>query len=1203
MSKNLLSKTVLAVAALTVSASATATGFATPRFAQGRSVPQLRTFDPGVFTGKKHQGFTAPSRRTAMADADKVLPAAESVTYLLAPDGSVWYATLNLDMEEVALPGGVATEKLIKGYDITVYDNLYKEVGKVKDVYTLAEDESRVASVQLDMTLTKKFFNTDDKYEVIVTVFCNTPSYNINSHSLVYSLGGATGEDGNSAVVAEMPGYVVDSDNFAVDKWSENCLITFLEDIRPDSADDFDTYEEFLDAYKMKMTTYTKAGWSGGPAPVLEVEVGQNYLPGDGMTAPFFMITRTADGKPAFVASRYEKGYFEDPLDFSNNNPSPDNHLLIDVYTMASVTAKEAKKKWSASIDMEMPSDGDLAKYYGIGSFAFTDDVNFTDYTTSGEPAFIVTVSDLPAADPDNPIPSFYVYNLSGEKVLTLAERADAYVGLSDVKGENRQAMFVRGVPQGFLFDITDLKTGEVVVSLPATLEGNGLTTAFDRVAVGGKTYYVSSLSNHEEDGDGVTYELVAWITPDGALDHIDRLNLGQDVQLAQVNINAYILDPYLFDTDADMEYMALVKRGRNDGTTATDEVLLIADAKSGPIFEAAPEEEFGILSNISVYNVGTTPSLFLLYCKDYSTYTQHLFDLPLTKFAGGDGSAANPFMVATVADLQQIKANPSACYKLANDIDAEGFEFAPVGDFAGTLDGDGHTVSRLTFASAYNQALFSNAVSGAKVGDIVFADPVLDLTDDASTAAVVVATGMGVTLDNIQIYGLKALGEDFDGDFGAVAGMLSNYSAVTACFVAGADIDLPEASVGGVANELRTASSVKASAFNGVINGGSTVGGIVATGGTDFVVEDCHVDADIVAQNTVGGVVGMAARGLVNRNVVEGTVEANKPGMWTSIGLGGVVGMLAQDYNEYEEGAEIPKVVTNNIVAVSELKVPATAEPEFPSQHDTAHRVVGYTSANTEPEVISWDDDYNPIYSDEPAPADKGLENNYVVGGLAPVQASIADDHTSTEGKSLADDEFGREFLEGLGYLYGAETSAPWSELAMANPYLHFEQKIFLPQTEFAVSVGETFTVHINIISRVEVDPEELMGDFLCDFNEQLLEMGDMALENNVLSLGFTCLKEGTSDINLSLMGSSAAVKVFGTSGIAEVGGDAVAAISFDGKTVSCPGAQIAIYDLAGVKVASGMSAVSVADLAKGVYVVGATTSEGRSAVKIAVK
>lgn len=136
-----------------------------------------------------------------------------------------------------------------------------------------------------------------------------------------------------------------------------------------------------------------------------------------------------------------------------------------------------------------------------------------------------------------------------------------------------------------------------------------------------------------------------------------------------------------------------------------------------------------------------------------------------------------------------------------------------------------------------------------------------------------------------------------------------------------------------------------------------------------------------------------------------------------------------------------------------------------------------------------------------------------------------------------------------------------------------------------------------------MEVDPEELMGDFLCDFNEQLLEMGDMALENNVLSLGFTCLKEGTSDINLSLMGSSAAVKVFGTSGIAEVGGDAVAAISFDGKTVSCPGAQIAIYDLAGVKVASGMSAVSVADLAKGVYVVGATTSEGRSAVKIAVK
>lgn len=1200
MGKSLLQKTAVALAALTVSATATAGSFATPRFAAHDRMPQLRTFNPGIFA---QRGATANFTTPARMAADKVLPSAESVTYLLAPDGSVWYATIHLDTETIDLPGGMATEDVIKGWEITVYDSLFKEVGKVKDTYVLAEDETKIAKVQPDMALTQKFFNTDTKYEIIVTVFCNTASYNVKSHSLVYSLGGATDESGNTETIAEYPGYVIDSDNFAVDRFSENYLVTFMEEISPASADDYDTYEEFLDAYKMKLTTYTKAGWNKGPAPVLEVEIGQNYLPGDGMTAPFFMTTRTADGKPAFVTSRYEKGYFANNLDFSDTTPSADNHLLVDVYTMKSVTASTAEKQWSASIDMELPAAGDLAKYYGIGQFAFTDDVNFSDYTTDGEPAFIVTVSDLPAADPDNPIPSFYVYNLAGVRTMTLAERADAYSILSDVKGENKQAMFVKQDDNGFLFDIVDVVTGQLVVEIPTTLDGHGLTTAFDRVSVGGKTYYVSSLSDHIEDGDGVTYELVGWINTDGSLDHVDQLNLGADVMYAQVNINAYTLNPYLFDTDADMEYMALVKRSRNDGTTATDEVLLVADPKSAPIFEAAPSDEYGVVKNISVFNADTTPTLYLLYCKDYSTYTQHLWQLPLSKFAGGEGTAENPYLVSTIADLQQIKGNPSACYKLVNDIDASGFDFAPIATFSGALDGDDHTISNLVVSSAYNQAVFSTTEPGAKISNLVFGNPVVGLTGDASTAAILVGTGMGVTIDNVQVYGLKATSEEFDGDFGSIAGMVSNESKVTGCFVAGADIDLPEASVGGVVNELRTSSSVKASAFNGVINAGSTVGGIVATGGTGFSVEDCHVDADIVAQNTVGGVVGMSTRGNVNRNVVEGTIEANKPGMWTSIGLGGVVGMLAQDYTQYEEGVDIPKVVTNNIVALASMTVPATGEPEFPNQHDTAHRIVGYSSANTEPEVIGYDDDWNPIFSDEPAPDDKGLADNYVIGALAPVSGSIADDPSTTEGKSLSDDEFGREFLEGLGYVYGTETAAPWSELAISTPYLHFEQKIFVPQTEFAVSVGETFTVNIDILTRGEIDPEELIGDFLCDYNEELLAMGDMGLEGNVLSLGFTCLKEGVSDITIGLMGSSAKVKVYGKSGIASVETDGVSAISFDGENVSCAAAEISIYNLAGVKVAAGFSQVSVSGLVKGVYVVSATTPYGKAVAKIAVK
>lgn len=1204
MRKTLLSRAAMALAAMTVSASAVAGSFSLP-LDRIKEVPQLRKLNAGAFdkqTPGRSYDRQADAARAAVAD--KVLPGADALTYMLAPDGTIWYATLNFDYTAEVLPGGY-TQNVISGYEVTVYNNQFKEMGTIKDVCAPAENETRIASVQVDLTLTKKFFNFDDKYEVVVTIFANTPDYTVNSRSLIYSLGGAVDENGNSAKVAEMPGYIVDSDNYAIDRFSENYLITFMEEVNP-SMDDYDDINEYLEDCKIKLTTMTKAGYSGGPKAVLETEVGQLYLPGDGMTAPFFFSTVTADNKPAFVVSRYEKSYWANPLDPTDDAPTPDNHLLIDVYTMTSVTASAANKAYSTSIDMELPTSGNLARFYGIGSFAYTDDANFTDYTTDGKPAFIITVGDVPAADPDNTIPSFYVYNTDGEKLLTIGESVESYSLLSSAEGLDDEALFIKyDNNTGYTFNVVNIINGQTVLALEPVIDGNVLTTAFDRAVVGGKTYYVSSLSNHIEDGEGVTYELVAWIDTDGNLERIDQLNLGTDIALAQVNINSSVLNPYLFDTDADMEYMVLVKRTKAEGSSAADEVLLIADAKSAPIFEAGPMDEYGILANLSVVNIETTPTLYVLYGTSQGVYTQHLYNLPLTKFAGGEGTADNPYLVATIADLQQMKSNTTACYKVVNDIDAAGFNFVPVESFGGSLDGDNHVISNFSTAEASYQGMLANTVIGASVKNIVFDAPVLKLSSRPTAAGLVVGNGMGVSLNNIHVYSLKASGEEFDGTFGSIAGMLTNNSTVSACFVAGAGIDLPEGSVGGIAGELRTSSAVASSAFSGTINAGANTGGIVANGGTGFSVADCHVDADIIATNTVGGIVGSAERGSVNRNVVEGTLAATTPGRWTSLNAGGVVGMLTPDYTEYEEGTAAPKVVTNNIVALSMMTVGETSSESWVGQHDTAHRIVGGTIVNQEPEPIGYDEDtWEPIYSTDPIAPDAGLENNYVLGALAPMQEAIADDHSTTEGKTLDADEFGRDFLENLGYVYGTTAEEPWSELALSTPYLHFEQKIFLSQTDYAVKVGETFYVDIKILSRGEIDPEELMGDFLCDYNEQVLEMSDMALEGNVLSLGFTCLKDGTSSISISMLGSSVQAMVYGTSGVNEVSVATEAnSLSFDGSVVSCEGAAIAIYNLAGVQVAAGYDAVSVSALAQGVYVVSAVSADGKSVAKIAVK
>ena len=79
----------------------------------------------------------------------------------------------------------------------------------------------------------------------------------------------------------------------------------------------------------------------------------------------------------------------------------------------------------------------------------------------------------------------------------------------------------------------------------------------------------------------------------------------------------------------------------------------------------------------------------------------------PSLAFAGGDGSANNPYQISNVSELQNMSANVTAHYILNDDIDATatsgwdgGAGFLPVGNatskFNGSLDGNDHTITGL---------------------------------------------------------------------------------------------------------------------------------------------------------------------------------------------------------------------------------------------------------------------------------------------------------------------------------------------------------------------------------------------------------------------------------------------------------------------------------------------------------------------------
>lgn len=118
--------------------------------------------------------------------------------------------------------------------------------------------------------------------------------------------------------------------------------------------------------------------------------------------------------------------------------------------------------------------------------------------------------------------------------------------------------------------------------------------------------------------------------------------------------------------------------------------------------------------------------SLFLLITISMS------FPANAIPFAGGEGTAGNPYQISTVEQLQNMSGYLSANYKLINDIDASGTinwnsgaGFEPINKFAGTFDGQGHVITGLYInrPSAYYVGLFGYTLSSSKINNIGLVD------------------------------------------------------------------------------------------------------------------------------------------------------------------------------------------------------------------------------------------------------------------------------------------------------------------------------------------------------------------------------------------------------------------------------------------------------------------------------------------------
>ena len=111
----------------------------------------------------------------------------------------------------------------------------------------------------------------------------------------------------------------------------------------------------------------------------------------------------------------------------------------------------------------------------------------------------------------------------------------------------------------------------------------------------------------------------------------------------------------------------------------------------------------------------------------------------------------------------------------------------------------------------------------------------------------------------------------------------------------------------------------------------------------------------------------------------------------------------------------------------------------------------------------------------------------------------------------------------------------------------------------------------------------------------------GELSMSNNVATIGFNALKEGSAEFTANVNGSLAKVKfnvLSSLSAIEEIeSNDSNVSIKFADSTVTAEGALIEVFALDGKKVAVGRHTLSLAALPNGFYIVKATDASGNQA------
>lgn len=284
--------------------------------------------------------------------------------------------------------------------------------------------------------------------------------------------------------------------------------------------------------------------------------------------------------------------------------------------------------------------------------------------------------------------------------------------------------------------------------------------------------------------------------------------------------------------------------------------------------------------------------------------------DMPTLK---GKGTEEDPYLISNLTELLAFadmvnggKSYKDEFVKLTADIDLAGVEWTPIGlynhnqsgyahkMFAGTFDGDKHTISNLKLVDVFfndeyaGDGHYSTGLFGYVGDNTVIKNLTLDkLTGhlDWWSGGVAGKAGNWLTMTEVHVKNADLTG------FGTYIGGLVGhcyYATMTNCSFDGKMNVSGSAQVGGLLGSGNPNASN--CTVTGEIIGGAAVGGIVGNAQEDTKAVDCMIDATVSGYDGVGGIIGYGnAVKEVSGNYIAGEIAGTQA--LNDITIGGIVG------------------------------------------------------------------------------------------------------------------------------------------------------------------------------------------------------------------------------------------------------------------------------------------------------------------------